>query len=180
MASEVLHVKDYRFTSDDELFLDANVWLLIHGPQWPGGRTRRDYYSTAFRHILEAESRVHIDVIVLSEIINRWTRFHYQESGYGPQMSFKAFRNSDAFRSIAPDIAADTRRILKQCSPMESGFTALDMDALTAEYGRGGIDFNDQVIREACRRSGLKLVTDDGDFDGQGVTILTANRRLLN
>lgn len=38
----------------------------------------------------------------------------------------------------------------------------------------------DQVIREACKRSGLKLVTDDADFAGEGVTILTANRRLLN
>ena len=36
MASDALHLKDYRFTSDDELFLDANVWLLIHGPQKPG------------------------------------------------------------------------------------------------------------------------------------------------
>ena len=180
MAAEVLHVKDYHFTSDDELFLDANVWLLIHGPQRPGRGARKDNYSTAFRRILEAGSRIRIDVIVLSEIINRWARFHHQESDYGAKMSFKAFRNSDAFKSIAPDISADTRRILKQCSPMESGFTTLDMDALTTEYGNGGTDFNDQVIREACKRSGLKLVTDDADFAGEGVTILTANRRLLN
>lgn len=180
MAGDVLHVKNYRFTADDELFLDANVWLLIHGPQRPGGGARKDNYSTAFRRMLEAGSRIYIDVIVLSEIINRWARFHYQETVSESQMSFKAFRNSDAFKSVAPDIAADTRRILEQCSRMESHFTALDINALTTEYGTGGIDFNDQVIREACKRSGLKLVTDDGDFAAQGLTILTANRRLLN
>ena len=119
-------------------------------------------------------------MVVLSEIINLWARFHYQESDYVPKMSFKEFRNSDAFKLVAPDIAADTGRILMQCSRMESYFTALDMAALTAEYGNGGIDFNDQVIREACKRNGLKLVTDDGDFAGQGIPILTANRRLLN
>ncbi len=180
MAGEVLHVKDYRFTSHDDLFLDANVWLYIHGPQRPGQGRRRDHYSNAFRRILEAESRVYIDVIVLSEIINRWARFHYQESDYAPQMGFKTFRDSAAFKLIAPSIAADTRRILNQCSPMESGFTKLDVDALTTEYGQGRADFNDQVIREACKRSGLKLVTDDADFAGDGVTILTANGRLLN
>ena len=180
MASDALHLKDYRFTSDDELFLDANVWLLIHGPQKPGRHARTDNYSTAFRRMLEAGSRIYIDVVVLSEIINRWARFHYQESDCAPIMSFKQFRNSDAFKLVAPDIAADTRRILMQCSRMESCFTALDMEALTAEYGNGGIDFKDQVIGEACKRNGLKLVTDDGDFAGQGVPILTANRRLLN
>lgn len=178
MADEVLHVKDYRFTSNDELCLDANVWLFIHGPQRPGGGTRRDYYSNAFRRMLEAKSHIYIDVLVLSEIINRWARFHHQESA--PELSFKEFRNSDVFGSIAPDIAADTRRILSRCSLMESGFTSLDIDALTTEFGNGGADFNDQVIREACKRSGLKLVTDDADFARQGVRILTANRRLLN
>lgn len=178
MAGEVLHVRDYRFTSADELFLDANVWLYIHGPQRPSRGPRTDYYSSAFRRILEAKCRIYIDVLVLSEIINRWARFHYQESGAG--FSFKAFRNSDAFKPIAFHIAADTRRILTQCSPVESGFTMLDMDALTAEYGHGRADFNDQVIRETCKRNLLKLVTDDADFAGEGVTILTANNRLLN
>ena len=180
MAGDALHLKDYRFTSDDALFLDANVWLLIHGPQKPGRNARTDHYSTAFRRMLEAGSRIHIDVVVLSEIINRWARFHYHESDCASQMSFKEFRNGDAFKLVATDIAADTRRILMQCSRMESDFTALDMEALTAEYGNGGIDFNDQVVREACKRNGLKLVTDDGDFGGQGLPILTANRRLLN
>lgn len=180
MARDVLDVTDYHFSAGDALFLDTNVWLLIHGPQYPRGGTRKDNYSSAYRRMLEAKSRIHINVIVLSEIINRWAGFHYGNLAGGSQSSFKAFRDSDAFRLVAPDIAADTRRILEQCSRMESHFTVLDMDALTAEYGTGGVDFNDQIIREACKRSSLKLVTDDGDFAAQGVPILTANRRLLN
>ena len=31
-----------------------------------------------------------------------------------------------------------------------------------------------------ARDKGLKLVTDDGDFKGQGIPILTANNRLLS
>ena len=59
MAGEVLHVKDYRFTSDDDLFFDANVWLYIFGPQRPHAGNS-NYYSSAFRRILEAGSRIHI------------------------------------------------------------------------------------------------------------------------
>lgn len=47
------------------------------------------------------------------------------------------------------------------------------------EYQVGGSDFNDQVIREVCKSNGFKLLTDDGDFDTQGLTVLTANSRLL-
>ena len=179
MAGEVLHVEDYRFTSEDDLFFDANVWLYIYGPQRPPAGNRTDYYSSAFRRILEAGSHIHIDVVVLSEIINRWARFHYHQFHQSSVINFKTFRNSDAFKSGASGIAADTRRILKQCIPMESGFTALDMEALITEYGKGGTDFNDQVIGETCRRTGMKLVTDDGDFAGEGLTMLTANTRLL-
>ncbi len=47
------------------------------------------------------------------------------------------------------------------------------------EYAAGESDFNDQIIAVLCKRKGLKLVTDDGDFHGQGIPVVTANRRLL-
>jgi len=43
----------------------------------------------------------------------------------------------------------------------------------------GNSDFNDLVLVELCRSKGFMLVTDDGDFKGKGITVLTANRRLL-
>ncbi|MGH8547812.1 MAG: hypothetical protein ACRERU_04290 [Methylococcales bacterium] len=47
------------------------------------------------------------------------------------------------------------------------------------EYAAGDSDFNDQVIAELCKKRGLKLVTDDGDFGRYEISIVTANRRLL-
>ena len=83
-------------------------------------------------------------------------------------------------KPVAQEIADNTKRILKHCSRIESGFETLELDSLINEYAGGGNDFNDQVFRELCRSRGLKLVTDDGDFKGQGVFILTANYRLLS
>ena len=63
---------------------------------------------------------------------------------------------------------------------MESGFEKLKIDTLLDAYSTGDSDFNDQVIAELCKVKGLTLITHDGDFKGQGISILTANRYLLN
>jgi predicted nuclease of predicted toxin-antitoxin system len=47
------------------------------------------------------------------------------------------------------------------------------------DYESGNADFNDQIIAELCRKKQLTLITDDGDFHGQDIAILTANKRLL-
>jgi predicted nucleic acid-binding protein len=71
------------------------------------------------------------------------------------------------------------KRVLSHCPRVESYFDTLDADDLMDEYAQGGADFNDQVIRNLCRSRNLKLITDDRDFNGQGISILTATRRLL-
>jgi len=55
----------------------------------------------------------------------------------------------------------------------------LDINGLVEEYSAGDSDFNDQVISALCKRNGFKLVTDDGDFCGQDIPVVTANRHLL-
>ena len=83
------------------------------------------------------------------------------------------------FKTIAKDIAADTKRILSTCTRVDSGFATLDVDVLVNTYGAGNSDINDLVLVELCRSKGFMLVTDDGDFKGKGITVLTANKRLL-
>lgn len=176
MTPRALSVREYDFQRHDELFLDANVWLLVFGPQSPGdARTR--IYSSAFRRILEANSRIYIDVLVVSEFINAYSRLQWRVRA--PSIGFKTFRDSPEFREIAREIAANVKRVLRHCSRLESQFDTLDADELMEEFARGGTDFNDQVIRNLCWSMNLKLITDDRDFGGQGISILTANRRLL-
>lgn len=176
MAHNVSHVERYDFTPEDELFLDTNIWLFIYGPQNPTS-TKMYTYSSAFHHILKAQSRIYIDVLVISEFINVYAR--QQQKLIAPDAQFKEFRNSQDFKPIAQEIADNVKRVLSHCSQIESRFETLDGDGLMNEYAKGGTDFNDQVIRELCNSRDLKLVTDDGDFGGQGISIITANKRLL-
>ena len=177
MTHDVSHVESYDFTSEDKLFLDTNIWLFIYGPQDPTS-TKMYTYSSAFHHILKAQSRIYIDALVISEFINAYARQQWQL--VAPDTKFKEFRNSPHFKPVAQEIADNTKRVLNHCSRIGSRFETLDVDGLMNEYAEGGADFNDQVIRELCNSRDLKLVTDDGDFGGQGVSIITANRRLLS
>ncbi len=177
MTNKALAVASYNFKPEDELFLDTNIWLLVFGPQRPGDR-RVAAYSEALARILAAKCQIYIDVLIVSEFINTYARLKWNVMG-NPHGNFKKFRNSPDFKQIAQDIAADVRRVLNHCSRVESGFKTLDINELIAEYADGNSDFNDQVIAALCQSKGLKLITDDGDFHGKGIPIVTANRRLL-
>ena len=177
MRHKAMSVNNYIFTSEDKLFLDANIWLYIYGPQKPRGFWT-NIYSQALARILAAKSHIYIDVLIVSEFINVYARQKWRL--VAPQgQNFKNFRRSSGFKPVAQDIAADVRHVLSHCSRIESGFATMDKDDLLNDYAAGNYDFNDQVITELCKKEGLTLITNDGDFRGQGIAVVTANRHLL-
>ena len=173
-AGEIRH---YNFTAQDKLFLDANIWLYLYGPPKPRSYWR-PIYTSIFNRIVRAKSRIYIDVLVVSEFINAYARM--QQKIVAPHINtFKNFRSSPYFKPVAEDIAEDVESVLSHCSKTESGFTALPMDDLIADYISGNFDFNDQVITEICKNNGFTLITNDSDFKTQDIPILTANPNLL-
>jgi predicted nucleic acid-binding protein len=177
MANNTFSVATYNFTPEDELLLDSNIWLFVYGPQKPGN-LKVATYSQALANILAANSRIYIDVLIVSEFINTYARLKWNVMGK-PRGDFKRFRRSQDFKPIAKAIADDIKRVLSHCTRVENGFETLDIDGLIAEYAEGDSDFNDQVFAALCQKKGLKLVTDDGDFHGQDIPVVTANKRLL-
>ncbi len=131
ISHKALALTNYNFKPEDELFLDANVWLLVFGPQKPGDR-RVATYSQALAKILAAQCRIYIDVLIVSEFINAYARLKWQL--VAPEITpFKKFRKSAAFRHVAREIAADIKRVLGYCSKIESGFGAFNIDGLIDE-----------------------------------------------
>lgn len=177
MALKAEAVANYNFNPADKLLLDTNIWLLVYGPQRPGDN-RVAIYSQALSRILAAQSHIYIDVLIVSEFINAYARLKWKLLPTSPT-DFKQFRKSGDFKSIAQDIAADVKRVLQHCMRVENGFDSLKIDALINEYAAGDSDFNDQILAALCKKEGLKLVTDDGDFKSQGIAVITANKKLL-
>ena len=180
MTASIHDVKSYNFSRNDALLIDANIWLYMYGPQAPGDKEVQ-YYSNVWGKILKTKCSIFLDVLILSEFINRYSRTNFRlEKGSSDPKTFKKYRQSSDFRPVAKEIADAVRRILKHCKCIESDITSIDMDALLTDYESQCPDFNDQILVELCKSRSLKFVTHDGDFKDYDITVLTANRRMLN
>jgi hypothetical protein len=182
MASSTFDIQAYHFSEADGLLLDANIWLLLYGPGAPDQSRRVAIYSEAFVEILNAGSRINLEVLVLSEFINRCARFEYDLRRVDDPTiptSFKAFRNTPAFAGIASSISVAAKKVVQHCRRVDSGFPELLVESVLDEYSGGRTDFNDQALAGLCKLKGYKLVTDDSDFISSDVTVITANVKLL-
>lgn len=180
MPGKAHRISAYRFRKTDHLIFDTNIWLFLYSPQYGPTDSRVRVYSAALKSVLAARSRILIDSLVLSEFMNAMARFVYNTL---PEQTkpgdFKAYRRSPAFKPAAKGIADACRRILGHATRTDIGFPSLNIETVLSDYEAGNMDFNDQMLAELCKRNGLTLVTDDGDFKRLGLTILTENKRLL-
>ena len=176
MTAKTCEITKYVFTSRDNLLLDANIWLLLYGPNSPKDR-RTPVYSMAYHNIMTAKSKIYIDVLIVSEFINAWARICNKI--LAPEKTFKDFRRTSDFKSVAKDISLAVEKINKVTKKIDDGFGSLDLDKITKDYSKGNSDFNDQILAELCKNKGMILVTDDGDFKNSGIPLITANRRLI-
>jgi len=179
------NISNYTFSNNDRLFFDANIWMYIYGPLVnPQNVSISAIYATALQKIRNQKSGLFIDALVLSEFINRYARLEYYQSFANTYKTFKKFRQSQDFKSVAQDITNNAKRIVKLCQPCNLQFDALDLMNLLDEYAQGTTDYNDQLITEICVANRFDLVTHDADFPQLGksnqLVLLTANRRLLN
>lgn len=179
--NNAVEIGTYAFKPEDELLLDANVWLAIYGPQRPNSAKTR-VYSEALKRMLLASCKIHLDVIIASEFVNRYARLmHSIERNRGVASDdFKQFRQSAEFKKVAEEISTVLRKIVGCCSRIESEFCTIDIEGIIATFAKGASDFNDQILTEICRLRRLVLVTHDRDFKSVGLSLLTANKELLS
>lgn len=179
-----IDLRSYVFSGKEQLFFDTNIWLFLYGPSIGYNPRRVNQYADAWKKVRLAKAAVYIDVLVISEFINTYSRLEYNQLPNAAQRypSFKVFRKSPDFSPIAADIATQTRRILAYVRQCDSSFSDSDIHTLINEYAHGSSDYNDLVIAETCKKNGLTLVTDDADFArpaSSGLAVITANPRLL-
>jgi predicted nucleic acid-binding protein len=170
-------VETYAFPSSEKYFVDSSVWLAIYGPTVPKDR-RATIYSDAWKRLRTNNAAVFIDVLVMSELVNRWSRLEWGQLPEG-RPDFKTFRTSPQFVPIAQHAANELRRILKNVKRTGTPFANTDIEVLLTQFASGAHDINDQLIAEKCRLDGLVLVSDDGDMAKYDLQLVTGNRKVL-
>lgn len=183
----IYDIRSYRYIESDHFLLDANVWLDVFGP-YPRSR-RSGAYTTAIQDMRFKKSKIYLDVMVLSEFINRYARLLFdielEEKYYGlpkdEKPTYKQFRDSPEFELAAEEIRIAVMDVINTatscCNP---DFTCDKAKVFADIYGKARIDFNDQIIADLCKTRPFHLVTDDGDFKNCGdISVLTANPRSI-
>lgn len=178
MKNKAINATCHAFSAADKLLPDANIWIYLNGPASDPTKWAVQTYSAILGDILNAGAELFLDVLVLSEFINRFARMEMNRLQPG-QRDFKAFRQSAAFAPVALAIQQQTSQILTMCQPLDHPFSEWNHTQMLADFGTGGADWNDQLLVENCRKYGISPLTNDGDFTEGGISVFTANNRLL-
>jgi len=180
----VRDIQSFRFKDDHNILLDTNVLYSTFGPS-PIPR-RSGAYSEAIKNMRIGKSKMYLDILVLSEFMNRYARDlynlkleDYKDAGIPKEdwPKFKEFRDDPDFKPLAEEIriaASDIINTVTECC--NPAFNKAKANLFLHEYGKCRVDFNDQVMADMCNDAKFFLATDDGDFkDYPDITILTAN-----
>ena len=174
-----LKAVDVAQVKSRQLFFDANVLLCLFGPV-PSNQWAINAYSAIFGYCLKLQSVLCVDVFVLSEFINRFLRIEYENhlktNGVNKnQFNFKHFRSTPEGKQVSQDVEMVVKeRILKRFKMIGKLFNESDINSISLENS----DFNDELIVKTCKEHQCILVTNDADFSGVDIDILTANNKI--
>ena len=169
----------YSFSPNEKILIDTNVWIYLFPPPSDPKYRHAPQYSNAFHKLISANALPIFDTLILSEYINRYIRTEWNAVNKSYYVDYKAFRNSKEFLPIAETAKKFTKKILSSCRIHSAPTNELDFFQALESFSTGKTDFNDAILVDICKKEGLKLMTNDGDFQDGGIEILTTNPRLL-
>lgn len=156
-----------------KIFVDANILIYLY---WPTGSLQWEQnYSTAFGHLLRQNNELHIDFLVISEIINRVLRIEH--SKINPAQKFKDFRDSQEGKDALSDIYYLIKNeVLTRFKVKGKEFSGQEIENLLV---LDSLDFVDKATVSLCKENSFVLLTNDRDFKNADLDILTGNPRIL-
>lgn len=179
MMSRAYNLSSYSFSTGEQILVDTNIWLYLFPPPGNPSCNSVQKYSKAFTNLVSAKAQPVLDPIVLSEYLNTYIRIEWNANYRSQYPKFKDFRNSPHFSLIASTAETLASKILNLCQIHSIPANDLDLDLALIDFSSGNVDFNDALLIDICKKRNLKLMTNDGDFQGGDIELLTTNPRLL-
>lgn len=155
---------------------DTNVWVYLQGPLQDYLSAPARAYSSFLGQVISAGGTLFLPQLVLAEFGNVALNILAKANGWAPGGA-KIHQHND-YPQWAADVCDSVHAVASDCSRVDDGFCALDLDGLTSQIASTKLDLNDHLIGDICRRNGLTLVTHDRDFAAAHLPIVTANKRL--
>jgi predicted nucleic acid-binding protein len=168
-------VNDIPTLSERTVFFDANVILYLYFTRSYNSWQRR--YSQIFSKLLARKNRLTVDFIVLSEVINRALReeHEYYVTANGP-CRFKTYRDSADGQMALSNIFDIIQNVIYPIFDVTG--RSYDKSDILSFMTIDRLDFNDRAISLLCKDQDFVLLTNDKDFAGSDLDILSANPNL--
>jgi predicted nucleic acid-binding protein len=172
-----LRLNQIETLSNVRIFLDANIWLYIFCPLGNHKPQTINKYSAAFKKLLLLNNQLLTDVVVLSEVVNRWISFGFEQYKQHPgheNLKRKQYRNSQDYIELTENIFKILSEQLKRFEVANCLYSSGDLSSLLCNMGTT-TDFNDEHILSTCRTHNSYLLTDDGDFVNCDIQVISGN-----
>jgi predicted nucleic acid-binding protein len=182
--SDVIDAKSVQLCGTRVLF-DTNIWILIFDYNAASLRHKTEVYSSAYRSLLENGNSIIVNDYILGELCNRCTRIQYDVDKANSEdhpdkfPSHKAYRKTEQFRSAMECVRDTCLNIVDDHEFVSTSGTHYDVHKVLERFCDGELDFTDIVLTDFCKKENLYLMTDDREFFGAGIKLITANKRLF-
>ncbi len=180
MSPRIEAIAEHNFSVNERLFFDTNIWILLYAPRI-GLDTRDLSYSAALRSIQEIGAEIWCTSFVLAEFIQAYAlRAWRTRPNKRQHPEFKRFREDETvFASLHEELVDAIDKMKMNAKLVETVLDTQSVLDLLPAFRSGNADFADLIVADYCIKNGLTLVTDDADFATTGVSLLSANPKLL-
>ncbi len=173
----------HKIRENSKIFFDTNIWMFIFCEIGSYKKYFVDEYSSAYKKILKTSHLIFIDIMVLSEFVNRY--LHIAHSNYTKQNNLKIkdceykkdYRKTDDFKEAWENVCNIVKNnILPHTNVANFQYNGASLETLFDDDSFD-TDFNDNHIINLCLKNNIYLLTNDKDFKNAGINIITENRR---
>lgn len=175
---KIFNIRDYKFSAEDRLFFDTNIWFYLIGPRDNPDKQAQVYFK-ALEDIIKNGSIIYIDTIIISELINRYAKYLAKKLYDIDTLQYEKFCESEKYNTVTQAVGKALNGIMDMSQLIPNSFDKVEIGTIIASYSRSGKGFNDQILEKICLANNLLLVTNDIDFKNAQCQILTANYNLL-
>ncbi|MEB0279895.1 PIN domain-containing protein [Mucilaginibacter sp. 10B2] len=188
--SSCLNISKVKPISGGVYLFDTNVWLVILDGYYQKNYNKAylDFFKTLINNVFSKNPEILMPSLLISEIVNRLIRDVYFKDFKIKNFHLPEIESSKAFKDIYrkdKQFNTDYKIIFQNIKAYQSRIKLIDdnfggyrlKDVL--KDNSTNLDFNDYIYCKLAKKHNATIITNDIDFSGLSIDILTANKKLF-
>lgn len=172
---QVYRCVDIPSLKNRNIFFDTNILMYLYFAT-PSMQVWSAKYSAVYSALLANGNHFYIDYIVLSEVVNRELRLSHQSYvAVNGHCEYKQWRDTNDGKNAQLRTYSLIKTLLSTFKIDGKIYEQADVHSMLFP---SILDFSDKAIINLCQEKGYVLLTNDKDFSGEDLEILSENRNI--